>query len=137
MAHEHYSEDSTMKLQAILLSAAIISAASAAQAGDATAGAVVFRKCQSCHTATAPGNRVGPSLMNLLGRPVATAENYNYSEAMTTFGAGKVWDEATLTEYLAAPRDVVPGTRMAFPGLKTPEDIANVIAYLKDPAAAQ
>ncbi|CAN7209608.1 c-type cytochrome [Rhizobium sp. LjRoot254] len=126
-----------MKLQAILLSAAIISAAGAAQAGDASAGAVVFRKCQSCHSATNPGNRVGPSLMNLIGRPVATSENFRYSEAMTAFGAGKVWDEATLTEYLAAPRDLVPGTRMAFPGLKTPEDIANVIAYIKDPAAAQ
>lgn len=126
-----------MKMQTILLSAAVITLAGAAEAGDATAGAVVFRKCQSCHTATAPGNRVGPSLMNLVGRPVATAENYSYSEAMTAFGAGKVWDEATLTEYLAAPRDVVPGTRMAFPGLKKPEDIANVITYLKDPAAAQ
>lgn len=126
-----------MKLQTILFAAAIISAAGAAEAGDATAGAIVFRKCQSCHTATAPANRVGPSLMHVVGRPVATAENYNYSEAMTAFGAGKVWDEATLTEYLAAPRDVVQGTRMAFPGLKTPEDIANVIAYLKDPAAAQ
>jgi cytochrome c len=126
-----------MKLQAILLSAAIITTAGAAEAGDATAGAVVFRKCQSCHTATAPANRVGPSLMNLLGRPVAMAENYSYSEAMTAFGAGKVWDEATLTEYLAAPRDVVPGTRMAFPGLTNPEDIADVIAYLKDPASAQ
>jgi cytochrome c len=126
-----------MKLQAILLSAAIVSAASAAQAGDATAGATVFRKCQSCHTATAPGNRVGPSLMNLIGRPVANSENFSYSEAMIAFGAGKVWDEATLTGYLAAPRDVVPGTKMAFPGLKKPEDIANVIAYIKDPAAAQ
>jgi cytochrome c len=126
-----------MKLQAILLSAAIVSAASAAQAGDATAGATVFRKCQSCHTATAPGNRVGPSLMNLIGRPVAKSENFSYSEAMIAFGAGKVWDEATLTGYLAAPRDVVPGTKMAFPGLKKPEDIANVIAYIKDPAAAQ
>jgi len=126
-----------MKIHAILLSAAIISAAGAAEAGDATAGAVVFRKCQSCHSATNPGNRVGPSLMNLVGRPVATAENYKYSDAMTAFGAGKIWDEATLAEYLAAPRDVVPGTRMAFPGLKKPEDIANVIAYLKDPAAAQ
>jgi cytochrome c len=126
-----------MKLQAISLSAAMILSASAAHAGDATAGAVVFRKCQSCHSATTPGNRVGPSLMNLIGRPIATAENYSYSQAMTAFGAGKVWDEATLTEYLAAPRDRVPGTRMAFAGLKKPEDIANVIAYIKDPAAAQ
>jgi len=126
-----------MKLQAMLLGATMIAAAGAAQAADAAAGAAVFRKCQSCHSATKPGNRVGPSLMNLLGRPVASAEKFRYSRAMTAFGAGKVWDEAILAEYLAAPRDVVPGTTMAFPGLKTPEDIANVIAYLKDHDAAQ
>ncbi len=54
---------------------------------------------------------------------------------MTEFGQGKVWDEAQLTEYLKAPRTLVKGTKMAFVGLKKDEDIANVIAYLKDPAA--
>lgn len=126
-----------MKHCLILLAATLASiAGSAAQAADAAHGAVVFKKCMACHTATAPTNRVGPSLQGLIGRPVASAEGYNYSDAMKDFGAGKVWDEATLTTYLAAPRAVVKGTRMAFPGLKTPEDIADVIAYLKDPAAA-
>ena len=50
---------------------------------------------------------------------------------MTAFGAGKVWDEAQLTAYLANPRGVVKGTRMAFAGLKEPKDITDVIAYLK------
>jgi cytochrome c len=121
----------------ILLSATLVSiAGSTAQAADAAHGAIVFKKCMSCHTATAPTNRVGPSLQGLVGRPVATAENFKYSKAMKEFGAGKVWDEATLTSYLAAPRQVVKGTTMAFPGLKVPEDIADVIAYLKDPSAA-
>ena len=127
-----------MKIPTILFALPFLLIAGAAHAGgDATAGKSVFRKCQSCHTATQAVNRVGPTLMNLIGRPVATAENFRYSDAMKTFGQGKVWDEATLTEYLAAPRDVVEGTTMAFPGLKTPEEIADVIAYLKDPAAAQ
>lgn len=126
-----------MKHCRILLSAALVClTGSAAYAADAKHGAVVFKKCMACHTATAPTNRVGPSLQNLIGRPVATAENFKYSQPMKDFGAGKVWDEATLTTYLAAPRQVVKGTYMAFPGLKTPEDIADVIAYLKDPAAA-
>lgn len=120
----------------LLLAAALVAVAGFAQAGDARHGAVVFKKCMSCHTATAPTNRVGPSLQNLLGRPVASAEGFRYSQPMKDFGAGKVWDEATLTTYLAAPRQVVKGTYMAFPGLKTPEDIADVIAYIKDPAAA-
>lgn len=126
-----------MKHCFFLLSAAVVMiAGSAAQAADAANGAVVFKKCMACHTATAPTNRVGPSLQGLVGRPVASAENFKYSKAMKDYGVGKVWDEATLAAYLAAPRQVVRGTTMAFPGLKVPEDIADVIAYLKDPAAA-
>jgi cytochrome c len=125
-----------VKLRLALFSAALCSVTSLVHAADAAHGAVVFKKCMACHTATAPTNRVGPSLQGLMGRPVATAENFKYSQAMKDFGAGKVWDEATLTTYLAAPRQVVKGTYMAFPGLKVPEDIADVIAYLKDPAAA-
>jgi cytochrome c len=125
-----------VKLRLVLLTAMLCSTAGLAEAADAAHGATVFKKCMACHTATAPTNRVGPSLQNLVGRPVATAENFRYSNAMKEFGAGKIWDEATLTTYLAAPRQVVKGTTMAFPGLKKPEDIADLIAYLKDPAAA-
>jgi cytochrome c len=125
-----------VKTSLALVSVLICSIPGLANAADAAHGAVVFRKCQSCHTATAPTNRVGPSLQNVVGRAVATAENFKYSQAMKDFGAGKVWDEATLTTYLAAPRQIVKGTTMAFPGLKKPEDIADLIAYLKDPAAA-
>jgi cytochrome c len=42
-----------------------------------------------------------------------------------------VWSEATLAQYLPSPKDFIPGTKMTFPGLKMPEDVANVIAYLK------
>jgi cytochrome c len=105
--------------------------------GDASAGAKVFKKCMACHTATAAKNKVGPSLMGVVGRKVATEPGYKYSEAMVAFGAGgKVWDEATLTTYLAGPKAIVPKTKMTFPGLKTPQEIADVIAYLKNPAAA-
>jgi cytochrome c len=118
---------------------AISSLASAAHAdGDAAKGAVVFRKCQSCHTINEGQNRVGPSLFGIVERPTASIEGFRYSKAMAAYGAsGKVWDEATLAGYLPAPRDAVPGTSMAFAGLKKPEDIANIIAYLKNPAAAK
>ncbi|MDO9414862.1 c-type cytochrome [Pararhizobium sp.] len=106
--------------------------------GDAGAGKAVFRKCAPCHTATEPVAKVGPSLMGIVGRPVATFPGYSYSEAMTAFGAdGKVWDEALLSDYLLSPKAMVPGTRMTFAGLKKPQDIADIIAYLKDPAAVQ
>jgi cytochrome c len=46
-------------------------------------------------------------------------------------GSGVVWGEDTLEVYLEAPRSVVKGTKMAFPGLKKAADRADVIAYLK------
>lgn len=116
---------------------ALVAAPSLAD-GDAKAGAAVFRKCSACHTATEPANRVGPSLMGVVGRPAASFDGYSYSDAMKAFGAeGKVWDEATLSEYLLSPRAMVSGTRMSFSGLKKPADIADVIAYLKKPVAGQ
>ncbi|MEI2300174.1 c-type cytochrome [Ensifer sp. MJa1] len=106
--------------------------------GDAAAGAAVFRKCAACHTASEPVNRVGPSLMGVVGRQAASVAGYSYSDAMIAFGAeGHVWDEATLSEYLLSPKAMVGGTKMTFPGLKKPQDIADVIAYLKSPPAAK
>lgn len=127
-----------MKFMTAMLAAAVTLSAGAALAdGDAKAGATVFKKCGACHTATEATNKVGPSLMGIVGRPVATVEGYAYSPAMKTFGEGKTWDEATLASYLADPKGTVKGTKMSFAGLKKAEDVANVIAYLKDPAAAK
>lgn len=104
--------------------------------GDAVAGKKVFRKCAACHTVET-GNRVGPSLAGIVGRPVASLDGFRYSPAMKDFaGDARVWDEALLTEYLAAPRTVVKGTSMAFAGIRKGEEIADLIAYLKDPASA-
>ena len=126
-----------MKIKTAMLAAAFALTAGAALA-DAKAGAQVFKKCGACHTATEATNKVGPSLMGVVSRPVATVPGYTYSPAMKAFAeGGKVWDEATLTTYLADPKGVVKGTKMAFAGLKKPEDVANVIAYLKDPASAK
>ena len=128
-----------MKLLSLIPAVIVLASASSALAdGDAIAGAAVFKRCGACHTATAPENRVGPSLMGVVGRPVASVPDYSYSPAMRAFGAdGKVWDEALLRKYLPAPQFLVKGTRMAFPGLKSDKDLDNLIAYLKNPAAAQ
>ncbi|WFU00589.1 cytochrome c family protein [Rhizobium sp. CB3171] len=127
-----------MKLRCLTAVAAVLFSASAALAdGDAVAGAAVFKKCAVCHTATEHENHVGPSLMGVVGRPVATIPDYNYSPAMKAFGAdGKVWDEALLRKYLPSPQFLVKGTKMTFPGLKSDKDLDNLIAYLKSPAVA-
>ncbi|MER8727213.1 cytochrome c family protein [Mesorhizobium sp. M1027] len=102
------------------------------QAQEAAAGEKVFAKCKVCHVADKDQNKVGPSLNGVIGRTAGTHLGFSYSKAMTEAGkSGVKWDEATLTTYLRDPKAMVKGTKMAFVGLKKDEDIANVIAYLK------
>jgi len=126
-----------MKPHCLVLAAALAAIAGAAQAGDAAKGAVVFKRCIACHTATEALNKVGPSLQGVVGRPVATAKNFRYSRSMLAFAEGKTWTEADLASFIANPKQMIPGNAMAFFGLKQPEDVADLVAYLKDPAAAQ
>ena len=111
--------------------AALLASISASMAQDAAAGEkVFFAKCKVCHMPPeAAKNLVGPSLAGVVGRKAGTAPGYHYSEANEK--SGITWDEAALKEYLKDPKAKVPGTKMVFPGLKSDEDIANVIAYLK------
>jgi cytochrome c len=99
--------------------------------GDAAAGEKVFNKCKACHTVEAGKNKVGPSLHAIVGATPAAVEGFKYSPAMQEFASSHTWDEETLSAYLEAPKDVVKGTKMAFVGLKKPEERDNVIAYLK------
>lgn len=117
--------------QAATIAAMLVLAANAAAAGDAAAGKTVFGKCTACHVADGTTNKVGPHLADVIGRNAGSLPDYNYSKAMKNAGAaGLKWDEATLAEYLVAPRKKVPGTKMAFAGLKKPEEVGNLIAYL-------
>ena len=76
--------------------------------------------------------RSAPVVKGVIGRTAGTHEGFKYSKAMIEAGAGGLkWDDATLTTYLHSPKETVKGTKMAFPGLKSDDDIANVIAYLK------
>ena len=113
------------------LASAVLFAAPAFAAGDAALGEKVFAKCKACHENEKGVNKVGTTLKGVVGRKAASVPDYKYSEAMIAKGAeGVVWDEATLTAYLPDPKAFVPKTKMAFAGLKKPEDVANVIAYL-------
>jgi cytochrome c len=137
LSDAHALKGTAMKPSVALILAVSALAGPAHAAGDAVAGKVVFRKCAACHSID-PVNRVGPSLAGIVGRPVASVDGFGYSKAMGAFGeGGKVWDDALLSEYLLAPRAVVKGTAMAFVGLKKPADIADLIAFLKDPAAVK
>jgi cytochrome c len=113
-----------------LAGAALLASMSASMAQDAAAGEKVFAKCKICHQiGEGAKNMVGPVLNGVVGRKAGTYEGYHYSDANKN--SGIAWDEATLKEYLTDPKAKVPGTKMVFPGLKSDDDIANVIAYLK------
>jgi cytochrome c len=100
--------------------------------GDAAAGEKVFIKCKACHENEQGVNKIGPTLKGIVGRKGASVEGYAYSDGAKAKAAeGLVWDEATLAAYLPDPRAYVPGTKMAFAGLKSPQEVADVIAYLK------
>ncbi len=110
--------------------AALAASTRAATAQDVAAGEKVFAKCKVCHqVGETAKNFVGPVLNGVVGRPAGSYPGYNYSEANKT--SGITWDEATLKVYLKNPKAKLPGTKMVFPGLSSDDDVANVIAYLK------
>ena len=101
--------------------------------GDPEKGKRLYNRCKSCHVLDAETNRAGPHLLGLFGRRAGAVEGYNYSQAMKD--SGIVWDDATLDAFLADPRGYVKGTRMAFAGLRNPEQRADLIAYMKEAGA--
>lgn len=98
-------------------------------AADTAKGEKVFKKCRACHTLEDGKNRVGPYLSGIVDRPVASAEGFNYSDAIK--GIGGNWTVDQLSAYLADPKGFAPGNRMAFAGVKKEEDRAALIAYLQ------
>ena len=99
-------------------------------AQDLENGSEVFKKCRACHQVGADAkNAVGPMLNGLFGRKSGTIEGFTYSDANKN--AAVLWDEAEFAKYIADPRAAMPGNKMAFPGLKDPEDIKDLTAFLK------
>jgi len=118
---------------AVAIAVLAMSVSGAFAQGDVAAGEQVFKKCMSCHAiGEGAKTKVGPELNQLIGRVAGSVEGYSYSDAMVAAGkGGLVWGPDTLTPFLTKPKDVVAGTKMSFPGLPKPEDVANVIAYLQ------
>lgn len=101
---------------------------------DPSAGEQVARRCAACHTFDeGMADGTGPHLYGVVGREVASADGFNYSSAMEEYGEdGTEWLYQNLFDYLASPRQYVPGTSMAFAGLRGEEDRANLIAYMAE-----
>jgi cytochrome c len=87
------------------------------------------KKCAACHTFNKGGrNLVGPNLWAIVGRPKASEAGFNYSAALK--GKGGSWSIDELSQFIANPKALVPGTNMTFGGIQRGGERADLIAYL-------
>ena len=96
---------------------------------DLAAGKTSFNKCLACHAiGEGAKNKVGPELNGLDGRKSGSAPDYNYTDANKN--SGITWNEAVFKEYIKDPKAKIPGTKMAFAGIKSENEINNLWAYI-------
>lgn len=100
---------------------------------DFDRGAKVFKKCASCHNINkGEGAKVGPNLYGVIGRAKGSMTGFSYSDGLKTKGGA--WDRDAINQFITKPKDYISGTKMAFAGLKKPQDRADVILYLEKQA---
>ena len=110
-----------------LLATPLLARPAAAQ--DLEAGQRSFNKCRACHQiGEGARNLVGPELNGLIGRHSGAVAGYSYSNANKN--SGLTWDEATFAEYIKDPKAKIPGTKMAFAGIKNETEANNLWAYV-------
>jgi cytochrome c len=119
---------------AVVAGALALASSAALAQGDAEKGEKVFNQCKACHAVDEPQNKVGPHLVGIFGRPAGSVEDFKYSDAIKE--SGITWNDETLSAFLGDPRGYIKGNRMAYAGLKNDEDIANLLAYLKQESAS-
>ena len=112
-----------------LVCGSVSNLAFAQDAGDPVAGKTVFARCAVCHKAVAGApSLIGPNLFGVVGRKSASIPGFAYSGPMKD--SGITWTDDKLTQWVAGPAKMLPGTKMAFPGITSKADIRNVVAYL-------
>jgi cytochrome c len=118
-----------LTLSALVVIATSTAASSLALAQDVAAGKSSFNKCLACHAiGEGAKNKVGPELNGLDGRKSGTAPDYSYSDANKN--SGITWNEAQFKEYIKDPKAKIPGTKMAFAGIKKDTEINDLWAFL-------
>ena len=97
--------------------------------GDPGSGEKIFKNlCSGCHSLSA--HSTGPALGGLPGEYIASGEGFDYSNALQAKATLK-WTDGNLDKWLASPAGFIPGNAMAFAGISSGKDRADLIAYLK------
>ena len=121
-------------MRLVLASALVLAAAtgSAYADPDVAKGETAFKKCMACHAIGPDAKvKVGPPLNGIVGAKWAHFEGYAYSQDIKDgAAAGKVWDVATLNDYIENPKHLVPKGKMAFAGVKNEDERKDLIAFL-------
>lgn len=118
----------TAGLLTLLVAAGAPLAAADEPACDPTGERLFAAKCAACHSLSEGVHGVGPSLAGVMGRAVGSSPEYLYSPVMEH--AGFAWSEAALDEFLEKPMGMLPGTTMAFGGLRRDDERAALICWL-------
>ena len=135
-------EKSAYQVESLTTVASTTTTTESTEAGDASImvmfastsaaeGAKIFKKCAACHSISkGGGNKIGPALWGVIGRKAGAVADYKYSKALSSHG--KNWSFDEMNGFLIKPKEWIKGTKMAFAGLKKPEDRAAVILYMNE-----
>jgi len=91
-------------------------------------GGVLAEGCRACHSVNTRENRVGPSLLGVVGRQVASVEGYEYSEALKS--QEFTWKPERIVQFILDPIGNIPGTKMAYGGITT-EEASDIVEFLR------
>jgi cytochrome c len=114
----------------LLVLASVIGPTALASSDTALEVPAAADECLSCH-AYQPGEPEleGPTLWGVMGRRIAGAPDYLYSDALRRVEGH--WDRESLDRFLASPQEFAPGVNMTFGGVRNAADRKAVLDFLE------
>jgi cytochrome c len=118
-----------MRTAALLAAGIVLGGGSAANAGDAARGKLLYEDCIACHPVERGVHGIGPTLFSIVGRKAGALDDYRYSPALRR--SGITWTAEALDTFVADPQASVPANRMPYAGMTSGADRADLVAYLQ------